>query len=48
MSTLDILSIDTKIKNNFKEEEKKIAEYEKKLYELEQTRDRNKISVSSY
>lgn len=41
MSHLDILNVDAKIKQKFREEEEKLPEYTQKLYELEQTLNKN-------
>ena len=47
MSQLDILSIDAKIKQIFKEDEEKLPEYKEKLYDLEKTM-KEKLSSRSY
>ena len=51
MSQLDILSIDIKIKQKFKEEEEKLPEYKERLSDLEKTlngENKEKISSSMY
>jgi hypothetical protein len=45
MSQIDILSLDTKIKDKFKEELNKLNEYKKKIGELEETKNKNVVSL---
>lgn len=48
MSQLDILSIDSDIKQSFREEDEKLPQYEVKLSDLQQTVKKDTLSVRAY